>query len=143
MSCTNTRVRARVHVMGFNTAMVSDDELNRSIELAEQRWTNARAVRLARSKTWRAGHAAERADAEKRARLRHQKCAARTRSGTACNRRALANGRCPNHGGLSSGPKTSEGRARIAAAQRRRWAAWRAAGQSTEACHKISKKTEI
>jgi hypothetical protein len=38
---------------------------------------------------------------------------------------ALANGPCPNHGGLSSGPKTAEGRARIAARQRERWQAWR------------------
>jgi hypothetical protein len=29
------------------------------------------------------------------------------------------------HGGLSTGPKTPEGRARIAEAQRKRWAAWR------------------
>ena len=33
--------------------------------------------------------------------------------------------RCPNHGGMSTGPKTAEGRRRIAEAQRRRWAAWR------------------
>ena len=35
--------------------------------------------------------------------------------------------RCRLHGGLSTGPRTAEGRARIAEAQRRRWAAWRAA----------------
>jgi hypothetical protein len=35
--------------------------------------------------------------------------------------------RCPLHGGLSSGPKTPEGKARIAAAARVRWAAYRAA----------------
>lgn len=29
--------------------------------------------------------------------------------------------RCRFHGGLSTGPKTQEGRERIAAAQRRRW----------------------
>ena len=49
-------------------------------------------------------------------------CGARTRRGTACLRTALENGRCPNHGGLSTGPKSSEGRARIAEAQRSRWA---------------------
>jgi hypothetical protein len=57
------------------------------------------------------------------------KCGAQTRRGTFCQRKALANGRCPNHGGLSTGPKTEGGRKRIAAAvsaaQRRRWAAWR------------------
>jgi hypothetical protein len=31
------------------------------------------------------------------------------------------NGRCKLHGGLSTGPRTAEGRARIAEAQRRRW----------------------
>ena len=35
--------------------------------------------------------------------------------------------RCRFHGGLSTGPKTMEGRDRIAAAQRARWARWRAA----------------
>ncbi|MGD1869994.1 MAG: hypothetical protein ACFB0F_10905 [Neomegalonema sp.] len=30
------------------------------------------------------------------------------------------------HGGRSTGPKTSEGRQRIACAQHRRWAFWRA-----------------
>jgi hypothetical protein len=53
-------------------------------------------------------------------------CSAMTRRGTPCARTALANGRCANHGGLSSGPKTAAGRARIAKAQRKRWAKWRA-----------------
>jgi hypothetical protein len=51
-------------------------------------------------------------------------CSARTRRGTACMRKALDNGRCPNHRGLSTGPKTAEGRAQIAARQRERWQAW-------------------
>jgi hypothetical protein len=33
--------------------------------------------------------------------------------------------RCRFHGGLSTGPKTEAGRARIAEAQRRRWRAYR------------------
>ena len=33
--------------------------------------------------------------------------------------------RCRFHGGLSTGPRTMEGRARIAEAQRRRWRAFR------------------
>jgi hypothetical protein len=52
-------------------------------------------------------------------------CGARTRTGAPCRRTGLGNGRCPNHGGLSSGPKTPAGRARIAEVQRKRWAAWR------------------
>lgn len=49
-------------------------------------------------------------------------CGARTRlDGHPCKRMALTNGRCPNHGGMSTGPKTAEGRARISQAQRARW----------------------
>jgi len=33
--------------------------------------------------------------------------------------------RCKWHGGMSTGPRTVEGRDRIAEAQRRRWAEWR------------------
>ena len=51
-----------------------------------------------------------------------KKCGASLGSdGAPCTKTALANGRCRNHGGLSSGPKTAEGRARIADAQRARW----------------------
>lgn len=54
-----------------------------------------------------------------------RRCGARTRKGLPCIRKARENGRCPNHGGLSTGPKTAEGRQRIAEAQRARWAKWR------------------
>ena len=86
-------------------------------------------------------------DCEERSRRREarkQLCGARTRAGHPCKRKGLGRGgRCPNHGGASTGPKTQEGRARIAAAQRRRWAAWRAVRQSSETCQMISEKTEI
>lgn len=59
-------------------------------------------------------------------------CGAKTRRGTACQRKALDNGRCRNHGGLSTGAKTVEGRAKIGAAQRERWQAWRAANNRSE-----------
>lgn len=55
-------------------------------------------------------------------------CGAKTRKGTSC--RLLSEPgrqRCKFHGGKSRGPKTAEGRARIAEAQRHRWAAWREA----------------
>lgn len=58
-------------------------------------------------------------------RVERPRCGARTRKGTPCQRQALKNGRCPNHGGLSTGPNSSDGRARIAAAQRARWQAYR------------------
>lgn len=42
-------------------------------------------------------------------------CGARTRAGAPCIRRAApGKRRCPNHGGLSTGPKTAEGKARVA-----------------------------
>ncbi|MFM7656166.1 MAG: HGGxSTG domain-containing protein [Paracoccaceae bacterium] len=47
-----------------------------------------------------------------------KRCRARTKGGDPCQRPAVARtGRCPNHGGKSTGPRTEEGRARIAAAQ--------------------------
>jgi hypothetical protein len=49
------------------------------------------------------------------------RCGAQTRAGSLCRRLALKNGRCRNHGGLSTGPKTEAGKARIADAQKRRW----------------------
>ena len=54
------------------------------------------------------------------------KCGAKTRAGGACLVTVeLGKARCRFHGGLSTGPKTEAGRARIAAAQRRRWRAYR------------------
>lgn len=51
-------------------------------------------------------------------------CAAQTtRKGTPCrNKSEPGRKRCKFHGGMSTGPKTAEGRKRIADAQRRRWA---------------------
>jgi hypothetical protein len=43
--------------------------------------------------------------------VRH--CGAKTRRGTACQCPSMRNGRCRLHGGLSTGPKTVEGRDRI------------------------------
>lgn len=42
-------------------------------------------------------------------------CQAQTKRGTPCKALALDNGRCRNHGGLSTGPKTAEGWARTRA----------------------------
>jgi transcriptional regulator with XRE-family HTH domain len=56
----------------------------------------------------------------------NQRCGARTRKGAPCKAKALPEKtRCKFHGGMSTGPKTAEGRQRIAEAQRRRWAAYR------------------
>jgi len=49
-------------------------------------------------------------------------CAARRKfDGQPCQAKALENGRCKLHGGMSTGPKTAAGRANIARAQRERW----------------------
>jgi hypothetical protein len=59
--------------------------------------------------------------------LRDQPCGARTRAGHPCRRKGLGRGgRCANHGGMSTGPRTKAGRDRIAQAQKRRWAARKA-----------------
>jgi hypothetical protein len=53
-------------------------------------------------------------------------CGAATRNGTSCRRKGRGRGgRCPNHGGCSTGPRTPEGKARISQASRKRWARWR------------------
>ncbi len=47
--------------------------------------------------------------------LRGLTCGAKTRKGAPCKRRDVyASGRCPLHGGLSTGPRTAEGKARVA-----------------------------
>ncbi|MFG6637050.1 HGGxSTG domain-containing protein [Sulfitobacter sp. 1A12126] len=54
-------------------------------------------------------------------------CDAKLRNGAACKAKVVpGKRRCRSHGGLSTGPRTSEGRDRIAASQRERWARWRA-----------------
>jgi hypothetical protein len=53
-------------------------------------------------------------------------CGARTRRQTACMCKALFNGRCRLHGGLSTGPRTAAGKARIAELNRLRAASRRA-----------------
>lgn len=45
-------------------------------------------------------------------------CGAQTRKGGLCRGLALSNGRCKNHGGLSTGPKTKAGRDRTQAGYR-------------------------
>jgi len=72
--------------------------------------------------------APEGASARRRGRLRNgatpgdflaaPRCGAHTRTGGCCRQPAMKNGRCRMHGGLSTGPRTAEGRARCAAARR-------------------------
>ena len=61
--------------------------------------------------------------------LEPSRCDAKTRTGNLCRKYPIAGKRrCRLHGGLSTGPKTAEGRARIAAAQFKhgRYVNWRA-----------------
>ena len=52
---------------------------------------------------------------------RKQTCGAYARStGNPCQAKAMPNGRCKNHGGMSTGPNTPEGRQAIAQATRQR-----------------------
>jgi len=137
------RTGARVRVMdSYRTMTRTDEWIDRLVEAQLQRWRSAQALRVARSEAWQARYRALRAASEERRRRRKLKCGAHTRRGTSCQRKALANGRCRNHGGLSTGPKTEAGRARIAEAQRRRWAARKGVGASTETCQMISENPE-
>jgi hypothetical protein len=45
------------------------------------------------------------------------RCGARTRAGATCRSPAMGNGRCRMHGGLSTGPTSPEGLARLAQAR--------------------------
>jgi hypothetical protein len=48
-------------------------------------------------------------------------CGARTRAGTPCKRNDVYwNGRCKLHGGLSTGPRTAAGKAKVAQNARKR-----------------------
>jgi hypothetical protein len=66
------------------------------------------------------------------------RCGAQTRKGTSCLVRVEAGKRrCRFHGGRSTGPRTLEGKERIAAAQRRRWAQWRTPNRAIGLRHKF------
>ncbi|WP_372674553.1 HGGxSTG domain-containing protein [Aquicoccus sp.] len=59
-----------------------------------------------------------------------RRCGAKTRKGTTCRAKPLpGKTRCKFHGGMSTGPRTPEGRERIAEAQRRRWCNLRDCGE--------------
>ena len=64
---------------------------------------------------------------------RRPTCGAKNWQGSLCaNKIVPGKRRCRFHGGLSTGPRTPEGRARIAAAQKRRWANYRSDGRAGE-----------
>jgi hypothetical protein len=54
------------------------------------------------------------------------RCGAHARStGEPCEAKAMRNGRCRLHGGLSTGPKTERGRRAVSESVKRRWQVWR------------------
>lgn len=64
--------------------------------------------------------------------LRALTCGAKTRKGTPCKRKDLhKSGRCKLHGGLSTGPRTEEGREGCRQAALRRWAKVRVGDDGT------------
>lgn len=53
-------------------------------------------------------------------------CGAKNRRGLPCQAKLLLRGgRCRHHGGMSTGPRTLEGRKRSLAAMREGWLRWR------------------
>jgi hypothetical protein len=61
------------------------------------------------------------------------RCGAKTRAGGTCMVKVeFGKARCRFHGGLSTGPKSEAGRARIAEAQRRRWRVYREAQRNRQ-----------
>lgn len=73
--------------------------------------------------------------------LKPRTCGAKTRRGTRCIARALpGRKRCRNHGGLSTGPRTDEGKAIVAAARRAAFAAKVAREAVASASNTISLK---
>ena len=103
---------------------MTDKRIERSVE-----------AKVGRSAKWHAIIVARERATEERARLRelrNKPCGARTRTGLPCRRKGWGKGgRCPNHGGRSTGPRTPEGRARISTALKARWAARRTSGATT------------
>ncbi len=68
------------------------------------------------------------AKAQRKAMLVRVLCLAKTRKGHPCkNKSEAGRKRCKFHGGMSTGPRTIEGKARVAAAQRLRWQKYRKA----------------
>lgn len=71
----------------------------------------------------RAGQLPQRENKSRREAQTRVMCGAKTRAESPCRMKSEpGRQRCKFHGGKSTGPKTAEGRERIAEAQRRRWA---------------------
>lgn len=104
---------------------MTDDDTDRPLQRRKRTLLAAEARRAARQQD----QASQTPEAKLAAIFKRQQpqepvrrtCGAKTRRGTPCRALGLANGRCRNHGGLSTGPRTPEGRASSAAALHRYW----------------------
>lgn len=80
----------------------------------------------------------------RRKRSRTRRCGARTRKGKRCKAPGYGKGgRCRNHGGMSTGPRTPEGRANIAAAVKARWERWRKDQASSQVAEPSKKEISM
>ncbi|MEM1149388.1 MAG: HGGxSTG domain-containing protein [Pseudomonadota bacterium] len=81
--------------------------------------------------------------AERRWRKEAAPCGTRTRAGTPCKRKPIyGKKRCANHGGLSTGPKTPEGRAKMAENMKKARAARRQERSSAPSAPTANKNDE-
>jgi hypothetical protein len=144
-SISTQYARARTRA-SWGLGMKSDNWVERFVaaRLAEhdERVRLRRATKAARAAKRDIVKIARERAAEERARLRklrNKPCGARTRAGHPCQRKGLGKGgRCRNHGGMSTGPRTPEGRARLSALLKARWALSRASALQ-EAKSKVEK----
>ena len=124
------RAGARARVV---ESLMAEDWMERFVAARtaehEARLRRRQAEQAARDERHQAEALQRQLNLEEGARLREQReqpCGARTRAGPPCPRRGLGKGgRCANHGGKSTGPRTEAGKQRISAAQRARWMRWR------------------
>ena len=81
----------------------------RVYEVLDSEWLRKQTERLAEAERSRAAR-------------RRQTCGAKTRKGSPCRLQSEpGRRRCKYHGGMSTGPRTAEGKRRISDAQKKRW----------------------
>lgn len=116
-------VKAMAEALGWHLPALFADQYARAWAwgLMLDPAAKADAMAAALFEAWKAREA-------QRAATRRVICGAKTRKGTLCRCKSEpGKRRCKFHGGKSTGPKTPEGKARIAQAQRLRWDTWRLA----------------
>jgi hypothetical protein len=90
----------------------------RAVGRAQQVIARQRVDRQRKVAEWHRLHQERMHEAALRYVRNHSRCGAKTRTGAPCKRRPeLGKGRCRNHGGWSTGPRTPEGRARCPCAR--------------------------